>query len=339
MDTQNRKDLTSLIQDLEKKAPEYNVFYAIYLAEKISKKIHPDRDDSIFDQKGLRFRPYENYIFPPTDIRAFEYNDEIMTFVLNFMGLYGINSPLPRCYHEQVPFQQNIHGSGNVPLQNFLDIFNNRFYWQYYQAWKKYRHFLKLTDDSDNMMSQRLFSFIGGVEPTKKDKLIPKLKLLPLSSILSHRVRNKMGLHILLKEFFPRINFQIEEFIPHKVEISELSKLGNQNNDNAFILSKHCFIGRSIWDYAGRIRVEVGPIDFAEYLEFTPQGKKAELLNHLLNFYLNDGLEYDIRFILRSSSIDTVQWNDQRFQLGVSLWLGKPTEEFVDVYYPYGRYS
>jgi len=116
MDTQNRKDLTGLIQDLEKKAPEYNVFYAIYLAEKISKKIHPDRDDSIFDQKGLRFRPYENYIFPPTDIRAFEYNEKIMTFVLNFMGLYGINSPLPRCYHEQVPFQQNIHGSGNCLL-------------------------------------------------------------------------------------------------------------------------------------------------------------------------------------------------------------------------------
>jgi predicted component of type VI protein secretion system len=98
MDTQDRKNLTSLIQDLEKNAPEYNVFYAIHIAEKISKIIHPDRDDSIFDQKGLRFRPYENYIFPPKDIRAFEYSDEIMTFVLNFMGLYGINSPLPRCY-------------------------------------------------------------------------------------------------------------------------------------------------------------------------------------------------------------------------------------------------
>jgi len=87
------------------------------------------------------------------------------------------------------------------------------------------------------------------------------------------------------------------------------------------------------------IRVEVGPIDFTEYLEFTPQGKKAELLKYLLNFYLNDGLEYDIKFILRSKSIDTVPWVDQRLQLGVSLWLGRPAEEFVDVYYPYERYS
>jgi type VI secretion system protein ImpH len=339
MDPETRKDLTGLIQDLEKRAPEYNVFYAIYIAEKISKKIHPDRDDGIFDQKGLRFRPYEYYLFPPKDIRSFEYDKGIMTFVLNFMGLYGINSPLPRCYHEQVPYQQNVHGPGHVPLQNFLDIFNNRFYWLYYLAWKKYRHYLRLSDETDDAISQRLFSFIGGAESVKEDKLIPKFKLLSLSSILSHRVRNKMGLHILLKEFFPRINFKVEEFIPHRVDITELSELGSPNRDLSFVLGKTCFVGRSMWDCNGRICVEVGPLDFEEYLEFTPQGEKAELLRYLLNFYLNDSLEYDIRFILRSKTIDTVPWNDHRLQLGVSLWLGQPAEEFVEAYYPYERYS
>jgi type VI secretion system protein ImpH len=134
MATENRENLDRLIEDLEKRAPEYNVFQAIFLAERISKKIHPDRDESQFDQKGMRFRPYEYYVFPPKDIRAFSYEDGILTFILNFMGLYGINSPLPRCYHEQVAVQQTVHGPGQVPLQNFLDIFNTRFYWLYYQA-------------------------------------------------------------------------------------------------------------------------------------------------------------------------------------------------------------
>lgn len=339
MATENRKNLSGLIQDLEQNAPEYNVFYAIYLAEKISKKIHPDRDDTILDQKGLKFRPHENYEFPPKDIRAFDHEDELMTFVLNFMGLYGIDSPLPRCYHDQVLFQQNIHGPGNVPLQNFLDIFSNRFYWLYYQAWKKNRLYLQLNDESSDKTMQRIFAFIGDVDPAEKNKKVSNFKLFPLSSILSHRVRNKMGLFILLKEFFPGIDFKIQEFIPHRVEISDRPQLGSHNGNRLFTLSKQCFIGKSLWDYTGRICVEVGPMDFAEYLKFTPLGEKAKLLKYLLNLYLNDGLEYDIKFILRSESIDTVPWDDPRLQLGVSLWLGTPPQEFVDVYFTYERYT
>lgn len=335
---QNRKDLSRLIQDLEKNAPGYNVFYAFYLAEKISKTLHPDRDDSTLDQKGLKFRPHENYEFPPNDIRAFEYKNGIMTFVLNFMGLYGIDSPLPRCYHDQVLFQQSIHGPGNVPLQNFLDIFNNRFYWLYYQAWKKNMHYLHLNEESEHKAAQRIFSFIGDVEPEDKDIDIPKFRLLPLSSILSHRVRNKMGLFILLKEMFPGVDFHIQEFVPHRVDIEDLPQLGSSNGSNAFTLDAKCILGRSMWDCMGRICVDVGPIDFAEYLKFTPRGEKARILKYLLSLYLNDGLEYDVKFIVRSESIDTVPWDDNRLQLGVSFWLGKPADEFVDVYYTYERY-
>lgn len=339
MASENRKDLSGLIQDLEKNAPEYNVFYAIYLAEKISKILHPDRDDSTLDQKGLKFRPHENYEFPPNDIRAFEYKDGIMTFVLNFMGLYGIDSPLPRCYHDQVLFQQNIHGPGNVPLQNFLDIFNNRFYWLYYQAWKKNMRYLHLNEEANNKAVERIFAFVGDVEPEDKDIDIPKFSLFPLSSILSHRLRNKMGLFVLLKEMFPRVDFNIQEFIPHRVDIEDLPQLGGSEGGNAFALDAKCFLGRSMWNCMGRICVEVGPIDFAEYLQFTPQGEKAKILKYLLDLYLNDRLEYDIKFILRSESIDTVPWDDDRLQLGVSFWLGKPADEFVDVYYTYERYT
>jgi len=339
METKIGKNFTSLIKDLEKNAPEYNVFYAIFLAETISKKIHPDRDDAKFDQKGLRFRPYEHYVFPPKDIRAFDYKDGIMTFVLNFMGLYGINSPLPRCYHEQIAIQQNIHGPGNVPLQNFLDIFNNRFYWLYYQVWKKYRYYLQLSDDPNNKIVRRVFSFIGQVDQVnEKQPLISKFKLLQLSGILSHRVRNKIGLHILLKEFFPKIKFQVREFIPNRVKLFELPKLGSQHGEHSFQLSKYSILGRSMLDCMGRICIEIGPIDFEHYLKFTPESKNAALLKDLLNLYINDGLEYDVKFVLRSKSMGTVTWNDRRLRLGLSLWLGRPEHEFVEVYYTYERF-
>ncbi len=334
------KNFTRLIRDLEKNAPEYSVFYAIFLAETISKKIHPDRDDTRFEQKGLKFRPHEHYVFPPKDIRTFKFNDDIMAFVLNFMGLYGINSPLPRCYHEQVAFQQNIHGPGDVPIQNFLDIFNNRLYWLYYLAWKKYRYYLQLSNDSSNKIVQRVFSFIGQIGQAEKgSREISRFKFLQLSGILSHRVRNKTGLLILLREFFPKIGFKIQEFIPCRVKLDELPTMGRKNGGRSLQLSRSSIIGRSMMDYMGRICIEIGPIDFEEYMEFTPEGKKASLLKDLLILYLNDGLEYDVKFILKSETIDTVPWNDRRLKLGLTLWLGRPKQKNVEIYYPYERYN
>ena len=159
------KNFTRLIKDIQKHYGEYSVFYAIFLCEMLLNKNNPQRDAEKLDQEDLNFRPYENYVYPPSDIRSFSYDGEQIQFVLNFLGLYGINAPLPRCYHEQVAIQQEVHGSGDIPLQNFLDIFDNRFYWLYYQAWKKYRYYLQLSDDPDNktMRILRNHEWKGGI--------------------------------------------------------------------------------------------------------------------------------------------------------------------------------
>jgi len=338
METGIRQNFADLIADLEKNAPLYSVFFAIYLAERLSKTVHPDRDDEKFDQKGLRFRPYEQYVFPSRDIHSFEWKDETMSFVLTFMGLYGIDSPLPRCYHEQVAQQQNVHGAGNVPLQNFLDMFDNRYYWLYYQAWKKYRYFLQLKEDPGNRMLERLFAFAGLAHQRKSMAgSIPKFKWLRLSSLLSHRVRNKIGLLLFLQEFFPDVPFGLKEYVPRRVELEERPKLGLPFRERAVCLSRNSVIGRSKTDYMGRVCLDVGPIDFTGYLEFIPGSRNLTLLTDLLDIYLNDGLEYDLRFIIRSSTIQRLPLEDRRQRLGISHWVGQPQNTHAEVYYPHER--
>lgn len=339
MGTEPGQNFTRLIDDLKQNGPMYNVFYAIFLAEKISKTLHPDRDDEKFEQKGLKFYPYQMYIYPPTDIRAIEFEDEVMTFVINFMGLYGVNSPLPRCYHEQVAIQQTIHEPGKVPLQNFYDIFNNRFYWLYYQAWKKYRYYLQLSDDPTNKTMQRVFSFIGQGPQHQQDQAeLNRFKLLQCSGILCNRIRNKTGMQVLLTEFLPQFNIEIKEFIPHKVELTERPQLGPKDGERAFQLGVNSVIGNSMLDYTSRIRLEIGPIEFTNFLEFIPTGKYAILLKQLLRLYLNDGLEFDIKLIIKSEGIAAVPWNDTRLRLGSTIWLGRPPEEFVEINYKYEEY-
>jgi len=332
METDNRENITSVIDDLVKNGPLYNVWQATRVADNYVKKLHPKRDDSLFEQTGIRFRPYEKYEYPPTDIKSVSFENDEVTFILTFLGLYGINSPIPRCYVEQVDFQQRILGAGQVPLQNFLDIFNNRFYWLYYQAWKKYRFYLHLNSELNNPIIQRINAFSGrGFFGKDKNKALSDYTLLKFSGFFSHRVKNKSGLQILLDHLFPQFEVKIIEYVPTWLELADAPLLGDDNN----ILGETSFIGRHTLDYTSRIGIEIGPMLFKEYLDFLPGKTQSKKLIELMEMYLNDGIEYDFCFKIKSETITTIAWDDDRLKLGSTLWLGKPQTDIISVYMPY----
>jgi type VI secretion system protein ImpH len=334
MAAEHREDPSGIREDLLQNGPAYNVWQAILIGESISQKESKKIPFESFsgDHSLLKFQPYENYEYPPRDIKKIFYNDGFLNFVLTFMGLYGINSPLPRCYHDQVPVQQRILGSGEVPLQNFLDIFNNRFYWLYYQTWKKYRFYLQLNGREENKVAERIKSFSGISRDLKPhSKKLSEFFFLKFSGILSLKSRNKSGLMILLWYIFPEFPINIKEFIPQWIELSEIPALGRKECR----LGLNVFIGRSTLDYSSRIAVEIGPIDFEDYLSFLPGTENTNELIELLNIYLNDGLEFNFEFIIKSETIISIAWNDQRLKLGSSLWLGTPQGEHVKVSLPF----
>jgi type VI secretion system protein ImpH len=328
MGTEVRSNTSSLIDDLTKNGPSYNVWQAVWLGENITKKENPSRKDFLLDQKGLKFRPYDVYIYPPRDIDSISYEDRTLTYVLTFLGLYGTNSPLPRCYHEQVAMQLRILGKGEVPLQNFLDIFNNRFYWLYYQSWKKYRFYLFLNDDPNSKITGRINSFIGrSLLPKERKSTISDFLLLKFSGIFSQRVRNKAGINILLSYLFPKYNVYIREYTPCWLELQGTPKLGNEN----FKLGINSLIGKYILSFTSRITVEIGPVTFEEYLTFLPGTLNSNRLIELMNLYVNDGLEFNLEFKIISDTISSVSWTDERLKLGKTVWLGKPGNEVIKV--------
>jgi type VI secretion system protein ImpH len=95
------------------------------------------------------------------------------------------------------------------------------------------------------------------------------------------------------------------------------------------------FVGRTIKDYSSRIALEIGPISFEDYLNFLPGTENSNKLIELLNIYLNDGLEFNFEFIIKSETIVAIAWNDERLKLGSSVWLGVPESECVKVNLPY----
>ena len=329
MESVDRRNSSGIIDDILQHGAEYHVWQAVWLTEIATRKNNPGRKDYLFDQLGLKFRPYQHYDYPPRDIKSVSLEDNEVRFILTFLGLYGINSPIPRCYHEQISFQEKILGEGNIPLQNFLDIFNNRFYWLYYQSWKKYRFYLHLNGDSDNKVSERINSFIGRGSFAKRDtSTISDFTLLKYAGVFSQRVRNKEGLKILLNHLFPQFKIRIKEFVPHWVELIGVPRIGSDD----FSLGKNSFIGDATVDYMSRICLEIGPVSFEDYLEFLPGTQNARRINELLKLYLNDGLEYDVKFLIEADTIAEISWDDNRLKLGTTFWLGKPSIKEFDVY-------
>jgi type VI secretion system protein ImpH len=336
----NGQDAPHIVDDLIANIPEYDFFQAVYLAEILTRGEHAGRKDFGFDQKGLKFRPSEKYSFPATDIRSCVRKDDALEMVLNFMGLYGVNSPLPRCYHEHIVLHQYAHGRGNVPLQNFLDIFDNRFYWLYFLAWKKYRSYLALSEDRLNDETGRVMSFLGsGVGQWAPEDGIDPVSMLQFSGMFSNRVRNRSGLKILLRECFEGMPVAIQEFVPHTVTFSLLPVLGRKRGDGACRLGVNTVVGRSTTDTAGRICVKMGPMPFGKYVEFLPAGVRAAQLRKLLGWYLHDNLFSDVELSVRCSAIPRMTLGDHDRQLGLTTWIGQPRQEVVTSYFPFERYG
>ena len=331
----------AIIEDLSRNASEFSVFYAIHICENLLRDRRSDHELEHFFQDGLLFQPNHSYVYKSRNIHDFSDEEDVYKFVVNFLGLYGGDSPLPRCYHEQVAIQQYIHGKGQVPLQNFLDIFNNRFYWHYYQAWKKYRIFLQYGEAEENKVNQQVSSFIG-LGPDFEHKKLPvnRFKLLQFSGVLSHRIRSKAGLLILLREFFPLFKIDLEEFVKSMVFVADRPRIGAGHLVKiASRLGQHALVGCTVADCMSRVCLAIGPLSFDDYLEFLPGGENATLLRYLLDLYLNDSLEYDVRLIIESESMVGITWNDERVKLGRSFWLGKPREKYIEKYIPYEKYA
>ncbi len=76
--------------------------------------------------------------FPASELKAVEYDeaDDSRPPVIRttFMGLYGVDSPLPTAYLDDIAQ----HREGHEALQGLLDIFSHRIMTQFYRIWRKY---------------------------------------------------------------------------------------------------------------------------------------------------------------------------------------------------------
>jgi type VI secretion system protein ImpH len=273
----------------------------------------------------IHLRPSVDLAFPPTDVKRVDQADDDprgIHVVVTFLGLYGIDAPLPYHFHNHLATDPE----ETAPHRDFLDLFNHRLYSFFYRAWKKYRPHLHYRPGGRDRQSRRFVSLAGVGTPNALDDVsLPPMRLAAQAGKLAPRTRNAAGLEALIRAFFDGIEVEVVENVPRWVPIPSRSRLG----DGGVRLGEAATIGEQIYDRSGKFRLRLGPMSIEQYLALLPGGEDVPTLRELVRLYAPDFLAYDVELQIRSDDLPTTQLGDSGNQLGFTTSAGPPRKPVI----------
>ncbi|MGH7453037.1 MAG: type VI secretion system baseplate subunit TssG [bacterium] len=327
--TSNKLQATSntVFDRLFREGYQFDFFKAVQLLEIFFANSPQEGEGGAAVESHIRIRPHSGLAFPATDVRSVELLNEQPSegrpqrarVTATFMGLYGIDSPLPVYFYNEIATETD----PTKPLRDFLDMFNHRVYELFYRAWKKYRPALHYTGDDAH--SQRALCLAGLATPKMFHK--PPLRLAAFAGRLSCRVRNAKGLKNLIEDFFPSLRVTIRENEPRWWAIPERPRMGN--GDKPMKLGANATIGEKIFDVSGKFRLVLAPLTLVEYMDFLPGGGYASIIQYLVRLYAPDYLDFDVELRLKTAEIPRLRMGMKGNQLGLTTWSGRPSGELT----------
>ena len=157
----------------------------------------------------VRFRPHPGMGFPASEIKGLEapeYPHQPPTVRVTFMGLYGVESPLPTHYIDDITQQRE----GYEATADFLDIFNHRLIAQYYRIWRKYSYPATFEAGGKDRTSQYLLGLAGlGIDGCTENIATPASRFLALLPVMLLPGRTAEGMASLVSLLAPDTRAQV----------------------------------------------------------------------------------------------------------------------------------
>lgn len=158
----------------------------------------------------VRFAPHPGMGFPASELKAVEYDEDddsrpplIRT---TFMGMYGVDSPLPMAYLDDIAQRREGHDA----LQGFLDIFSHRILTQFYRIWRKYSYPATFEPGGTDSISQSLLGLVGlGIPGTADHIATPVSRFLALLGVLQQPGKTQEGMSMLVAASVVAVGWQM----------------------------------------------------------------------------------------------------------------------------------
>jgi type VI secretion system protein ImpH len=316
--------------------------------------------------EAARFRAHVSLSFPASSIHDLIHPVPDHPYPVMIQAFYGLTGPsgvLPRHYTELLFRLERDRSSSNPEkhaLRDWLDLFNHRLVSLFYRAWEKYRFFIpfergQYRELEPDLFTVSLFSLVGLGVPPLRNRLhvslrrettegelqsqllarIENLAILRYGGLLARQVRPAVGLQVILQDFF-QFPVKVRQYQGHwlRIEPSQQSRLEDGGNNQ---LGLTTVIGERVWDIQSKFRLQIGPLNYARFLDFlpdltpVPERKSLYLLIHMVELYVGPALDFDVQLILQRAEVPECQLEvGLAFgkRLGWNTWLRR--EEFLD---------
>lgn len=243
----------------------------------------------------VRFRPHPGMGFPASEIRGMcdpepEHTHLPPSVHVTFMGLYGVESPLPTHYIDDIAQRRE----GYEAARDFLDIFNHRLITQYYRIWRKYSYPATYEAGGRDNTSQYLLGLAGlGIGGCSENTATPLCRFLALLPVMMLPGRTAEGMAALVRLLAPDTHTQIYHHDRCRVPLKNALAMSVQRPVS---LRHRPVMGAHGTDVNGQVLLRLTTDNPEEVRGWLPGGELHGDLMALLHVYL--GPHLDVRLQL-----------------------------------------
>ena len=292
------------------------------------------------EQEAVRFRSQPSLSFPPSsiieirpltpDAAAPSKPTPLAELVVSFMGVTGPTGVLP--YHYTALLLRRIRDK-DFSLRDFLDLFHHRAISLFYRAGVKYRLPFVYerskfdpgqAEEPDDRISGASYWLTGmGTRGLRGHMDIADQTLLFYSGHFAHFPRSASVLENLLADYFglPVRVLQLQgqwlqlATTEQAIMPSQANRLG-QNNQ----LGVSMVVGDRVWDIQSKFRLQVGPLTYAQFQRFLPNGDALRPLCQLARTYVGPEFDFDVQLLLKPEEVPASRAGGGRSRLGWNTW-------------------
>lgn len=222
----SRLKASGLLEALEGRVAEASLYRLCQLLEQAMPNHPPLGSTAHPADDPVRFRPDPGMGFPAGELKAIETDEEHplrpATVRTRLLGLYGVDSPLPTAFLDDIAQRRE----GHEALEAFLDIFNHRIFTQFYRIWRKYSYPATFEAGGSDAASQCLLGLIGlGIPGTAEQIATPVSRFLALLGVMRLPTRNAEGIAALVKLLAPATRVQVSPHWPQKIPLAQPASL------------------------------------------------------------------------------------------------------------------
>ena len=235
---------------------------------------------------------------------------------VNFMGIAGIQGPLPFPYTEMLI--QRIR-NGDTSLKDFLDIFNHRLMSILHRIRKQYLISLNSYVPEKTEIAIGLKAFIGIGQQALENRLhVPDRSLLDYAGLYWSHPRSAKGLESILNSYF-NIPIRVESCVGQWQSLPKDQQTHIGRNGQWQRLGEGAVLGTRVWDQQSHFRLHLGPLDVEKLDIFLPPGRGFERLKDLTELYVGPVMSFSVRYSVKNPPSTTLQ---NKAYLGWRSWLG-----------------